>query len=100
MTIIVSAGAGFIEANFLNPRVPRHPEHQLVTVDSLTYEVNLGSVQATARIAEAELAVAWDDPATDIEWPVDDPLMSRKDPGALRLSDLGKCLPMWPETVR
>jgi dTDP-glucose 4,6-dehydratase len=48
MRIIVTGGAGFIGANFLNLLVPRYPEHQFINVDVLTYAANLGSVQVAA----------------------------------------------------
>jgi dTDP-glucose 4,6-dehydratase len=44
MKILVTGGAGFIGANFLNLLVPRHPEHQFVNLDALTYAANLGSL--------------------------------------------------------
>lgn len=40
MNILVTGGAGFIGANFLNLLVPRHPEHHFVNVDKLTYAAN------------------------------------------------------------
>lgn len=46
MNIIVTGGAGFIGANFLNLLVPRHPEHRFLNVDKLTYAANLSSVQS------------------------------------------------------
>jgi dTDP-glucose 4,6-dehydratase len=45
MRILVTGGAGFIGANFLDLLVPRHPEHQFVNVDKLTYAANLGSLE-------------------------------------------------------
>jgi len=45
MKIIVTGGAGFIGANFLNQLVPEHPEHQFVNLDKLTYAANLGSLR-------------------------------------------------------
>jgi dTDP-glucose 4,6-dehydratase len=44
MKILVTGGAGFIGANFLNLLVPRHPEHTFVNVDALTYAANLKSL--------------------------------------------------------
>jgi dTDP-glucose 4,6-dehydratase len=44
MKILVTGGAGFIGANFLNLLVPRHPEHQFVNLDALTYAANLKSL--------------------------------------------------------
>ena len=49
MNIIVTGGAGFIGANFLNLMVPRFPEHRFVNIDALTYEENLLSIQVADR---------------------------------------------------
>lgn len=46
MNILVTGGAGFIGANFLNLLVPRFPEHRFVNVDKLTYAANLRSLAA------------------------------------------------------
>ena len=46
MKIIVTGGAGFIGANFLNRLVPELPEHQFINLDKLTYAANLGSLRA------------------------------------------------------
>jgi dTDP-glucose 4,6-dehydratase len=46
MKIIVTGGAGFIGANFLNRLVPQLPEHHFVNLDKLTYAANLGSLRA------------------------------------------------------
>ena len=48
MKILVTGGAGFIGANFLNRFVPRHPEHTFVNVDALTYAANRRSLEAIA----------------------------------------------------
>ncbi|HWB78239.1 MAG TPA: dTDP-glucose 4,6-dehydratase [Nannocystaceae bacterium] len=50
MKVLVTGGAGFIGANFLNLLVPRHPEHEFVNVDKLTYAGNLASLAATAKL--------------------------------------------------
>ncbi|MDB4991378.1 MAG: dTDP-glucose 4,6-dehydratase [Myxococcaceae bacterium] len=49
MNILVTGGAGFIGANFLNLLVPRYPEHSFVNVDALTYAANLKSLEGIAR---------------------------------------------------
>jgi len=41
MTILVTGGAGFIGSNFLRMMLPRHPEHQFINLDKLTYSANL-----------------------------------------------------------
>jgi dTDP-glucose 4,6-dehydratase len=46
MKIVVTGGAGFIGSNFLNLLVPRHPEHQFINLDKLTYAANLSSLAA------------------------------------------------------
>ena len=46
MKIMVTGGAGFIGANFLNGLVPEFQEHQFINVDKLTYAANLGSLKA------------------------------------------------------
>lgn len=43
--------------------------------------------------AAADLAIAWDDPAIGIEWPLDRPLLSPKDAAARRLEELTARLP-------
>ncbi|MFM2416683.1 MAG: hypothetical protein RL385_1406 [Pseudomonadota bacterium] len=48
MKILVTGGAGFIGANFLNLLVPRHPEHHFVNVDVLTYAANLHNLAPIA----------------------------------------------------
>lgn len=42
-----------------------------------------------------EVTVAWDDPALSIPWPVPDPVLSAKDRGAKRLSELTDRLPVY-----
>ena len=49
MRILVTGGAGFIGANFLNLLVPRHPEHDFVCVDKLTYAANLASLSGISK---------------------------------------------------
>ncbi len=55
MKIIVTGGAGFIGANFLNLLVPKFPQHQFVNLDKLTYAANLGSLQPIADAANYAL---------------------------------------------
>lgn len=49
MNILVTGGAGFIGANFLNLLVPRYREHTFINVDALTYAANLKSVEGIAH---------------------------------------------------
>jgi dTDP-glucose 4,6-dehydratase len=56
MRILVTGGAGFIGSNFLNLLVPRHPEHQFVNADALTYAANLANLAGTDRHANYEFA--------------------------------------------
>jgi dTDP-glucose 4,6-dehydratase len=49
MRFLVTGGAGFIGANFLDLVVPRHPEHRFVNLDKLTYAANLGSLEHIAN---------------------------------------------------
>jgi dTDP-4-dehydrorhamnose 3,5-epimerase len=39
---------------------------------------------------ETELSVAWNDPALAIDWPIRDPLLSKKDAAALKLAEIPK----------
>jgi dTDP-glucose 4,6-dehydratase len=61
MKFLVTGGAGFIGANFLDLFVPRHPEHEFVNVDVLTYAANLASLSAVIerpnyRFVRADIA--------------------------------------------
>jgi len=54
MKILVTGGAGFIGANFLNLFVPRYPEHSFVNLDALTYAANprsLASIEGRPNYA-------------------------------------------------
>lgn len=58
MRILVTGGAGFIGANFLNLLVPRHPEHFFVNLDALTYAANphsLAAIEGRANYAFAHV---------------------------------------------
>ena len=50
MQILVTGGAGFIGANFLNLLVPRHPEHHFINLDALTYAANPASLAGIAKL--------------------------------------------------
>ena len=43
-----------------------------------------------------ELSIAWDDPEIGIEWPVAEPILSRKDAAAARLAEVAERLPVYP----
>ena len=50
MNILVTGGAGFIGSNFLNMFVPRHPQHNFINLDKLTYAanpLNLAQIEAS-----------------------------------------------------
>lgn len=48
MNILVTGGAGFIGANFLNLLVPRYPQHRFINADALTYAANPASLASIA----------------------------------------------------
>jgi dTDP-glucose 4,6-dehydratase len=61
MNILVTGGAGFIGANFLNLSVPRAPQHRFVNADKLTYAANprsLASIEALPNYELVQLDVA------------------------------------------
>jgi len=43
----------------------------------------------------ADLAIAWNDPAIGVDWPIAAPLLSPKDAAARRLEELGERLPRY-----
>jgi len=47
---------------------------------------------------QCELAVAWDDPALGISWPIRNPVLSERDRSAPRLEALGERLPRFEAT--
>lgn len=49
MRILVTGGAGFIGANFLQRFVPRYPDHTFVNLDKLTYAANLSSLREVVQ---------------------------------------------------
>lgn len=46
-TILITGGAGFIGANYLNTMVPRYPDHFFVNVDALTYAADLANISVS-----------------------------------------------------
>jgi dTDP-glucose 4,6-dehydratase len=58
MRVLVTGGAGFIGANFLNLLVPRHPEHHFVNLDALTYAGNPKSLAPIAALPNYEFVHA------------------------------------------
>jgi dTDP-glucose 4,6-dehydratase len=48
-TVLVTGGAGFIGANFLNLSVPRLPKVNFVNLDCLTYAGNLSSLESIEK---------------------------------------------------
>jgi dTDP-glucose 4,6-dehydratase len=50
MRILVTGGAGFIGANFLQLLVPRYPDHLFINLDKLTYAANLASLKEVAEL--------------------------------------------------
>jgi dTDP-4-dehydrorhamnose 3,5-epimerase len=46
--------------------------------------------------ASAEIAILWDDPDIGIQWPIREPMLSPKDAGAPRLSEIRDRLPLPP----
>ena len=55
MRIIVTGGAGFIGANFLNESVPKFAACQFVNLDKLTYAANLGSLRGIEALPNYRL---------------------------------------------
>jgi dTDP-glucose 4,6-dehydratase len=49
MRILVTGGAGFIGANFLQRFVPRYSNHMFVNLDKLTYAANLSSLREVVQ---------------------------------------------------
>lgn len=61
--ILVTGGSGFIGSNFLSLMVPRHPEHEFLNLDALTYAGNPLSLAAIEdrpnyRFARVDIADA------------------------------------------
>src|SRR5665647_294887 len=47
MKIIVTGGAGFIGGNFIHYMLEKHPEDDIICVDSLTYAGNLSTLKSS-----------------------------------------------------
>ncbi len=43
--ILITGGAGFIGANFVNHFIANHPEYHIINLDALTYAANLDNIQ-------------------------------------------------------
>jgi dTDP-glucose 4,6-dehydratase len=56
-SILVTGGAGFIGANFLNTFVPARPDLHFVNLDKLSYAANLASLRAIEDAPNYELCV-------------------------------------------
>ena len=54
MRILVTGGAGFIGSNFLLLMVPRHPEHDFINADELTYAANPRNLDEIAGMPNYE----------------------------------------------
>ncbi|MEW9701693.1 dTDP-glucose 4,6-dehydratase [Paenibacillus sp. SI8] len=50
MRYLVTGGAGFIGANFLNRFVRENPQHEFLNVDLLTYAGNIGNLKETSQL--------------------------------------------------
>jgi dTDP-glucose 4,6-dehydratase len=53
--ILVTGGAGFIGANFLNLSVGRHPDRAFINADKLTYAANLASLHPVDKLPNYRL---------------------------------------------
>jgi dTDP-glucose 4,6-dehydratase len=58
VNVIVTGGAGFIGANFLNLIVPRFPEHHFINIEKLTYAANLASLAPVSSLPNYTLEQA------------------------------------------
>jgi dTDP-glucose 4,6-dehydratase len=46
MKVLITGGAGFIGSNFCHYFLNKHPNYQIVVIDSLTYAANISSIQS------------------------------------------------------
>lgn len=59
----------------------------------LSEEADVTYLLSSTYDPATESGIAWDDPDVGVEWPVDDPLLSERDKGAPRLSEVAASLP-------
>ncbi len=86
-------GARLSADNFLQLWVPPGFAHGFCVVSDEA-EVEYKCTALYDR--DDELAVAWNDPAIGIEWPVAEPVLSAKDAAARPLAELEPLLPVYP----
>jgi dTDP-4-dehydrorhamnose 3,5-epimerase len=59
----------------------------------LSEEADVSYLLSSTYDPATEAGIAWDDPDVGVEWPVDEPLLSERDKGAPRLSEVLETLP-------
>jgi dTDP-4-dehydrorhamnose 3,5-epimerase len=59
----------------------------------LSEEADVTYLLSSSYDPATEAGIAWDDPEVGVEWPLDDPLLSERDKGAPRLSEVVETLP-------
>jgi dTDP-4-dehydrorhamnose 3,5-epimerase len=59
----------------------------------LSQEADVSYLLTSIYDPATEAGIAWDDPEVGIEWPLDHPLLSERDRGAPRLSEVAEDLP-------
>jgi len=59
----------------------------------LSEEADVSYLLSSTYDPATEAGIAWDDPDVGVEWPVDEPLLSERDKGAPRLSEVVETLP-------
>jgi dTDP-4-dehydrorhamnose 3,5-epimerase len=85
---------GFVldDVEHLQVRIPAgcaHGFQVLSDAADVTYKVD------AVYDRELDVAIAWNDPELGIDWPLSDPVLSERDRGAPRLSDVREFLPKW-----
>jgi dTDP-4-dehydrorhamnose 3,5-epimerase len=85
-------GVTLSDRNFRQLFVPIGFAHGFcVTSDTAEVEYKTSDVYAP----ETEIAIAWNDPAIGVRWPVAEPLLSPRDREAPPLSEVEDRLPVW-----